>query len=495
MDDDTHRLVKERLRKTEELRAAGIEPYPHTFSRTHRATDILAAHAKLKPEEKTNEKVAIAGRLVLFRNMGKLAFGQVMDGSGRIQAMLSKQELEKEWPIVEKLDIGDFVGVEGSVVATKTGEITVAATRIALLAKAIRPLPDKHHGLQDVETRYRKRYLDLIANPEVKETFVKRAAIIKAMRSYLDKHGLLEVETPTLQPIYGGASAKPFTTHHNALNLKLYLRISDELYLKRLLVGGFDGVYEICKDFRNEGVDTKHNPEFTMLEWYLAYGDYHDGMRMTEEMIAAAAKLIHGTTAITYQGKRIDLTPPWRRVTMAELIKEHAKIDVLTMDERALTAFCDKRKIEYKEYDTWGLLVQAIFEHSCEEHLIQPTFVIDHPVETTPLCKTHRSGDARFVERFEFFIIGMEFGNAYTELNDPAVQKRHFTEQQERKRHGDEETQPMDDDFVEALEYGMPPTSGVGIGVDRVVMLLTDSPSIRDVILFPTMRDRKKEDA
>ncbi len=486
-----HRLVLDRKKKAEELRGTGIEPYPHAFSRTDRAVTILAKHRGLKPEKKTTEKVTIAGRIILFRNMGKLAFGQLRDGSGQIQVMLSKQVLEKEWPVVKKLDIGDFLGVTGTVVATKTGEITVSAQGVTLLAKALRPLPDKHHGLQDVEMRYRKRYLDLIANPDVKERFVQRAAIIKAMRDYLDTHGLLEVETPTLQPIYGGASAKPFMTHHNALGLKLYLRISDELFLKRLLVGGFDGVYEICKVFRNEGVDTKHNPEFTMLEWYLAYADYHDGMRMTEEMVAGAAQRLHGTTKIIYQGAEIDLTPPWRRVTMVDLIKEHAKIDVLDKTEEELRAFCEKEKVEQKAYDTWGLLVQAIFEHFCEAKLVQPTFVIDHPVETTPLCKTHRSGDKRFVERFEFFIIGMEFGNAYTELNDPAVQKRHFQEQQDRKRLGDEETHPMDEEFVEALEYGMPPTSGVGIGVDRVVMLLTDGASIRDVILFPTMRPQE----
>jgi lysyl-tRNA synthetase class 2 len=312
------------------------------------------------------------------------------------------------------------------------------------------------------------------------------------MRDYLDDHGLLEVETPTLQPVYGGANARPFTTHHNTLAMDLYLRISDELYLKRLLVAGFDGVYEICKDFRNEGVDTQHNPEFTMLEWYLAYADYNDGMRMTEELIAAAAEAARGTTKLSYQGRPLDLTPPWKRVTLAALITEHAKIDVLGMDEKELRQFCKKHRIEHEEYYTWGLLAQAVFERFCEPLLFQPVFVTDHPVETTPLSKAHRGGDSRLVERFELYIAGMEIANAYSELNDPVVQRQRFREQVERRKHGDEEAQPMDEEFVEALEYGMPPTSGVGVGVDRVAMILTDKPSIRDVIFFPAMRPQEK---
>ena len=493
MDDDTHRLVQERLKKAEELRQAGIDPYPYSFKRTHLAAAALEEHKGLKAEEHAKETVSVAGRVVLLRKMGKATFGHLQDGSGRIQFYAKEEDLGKEYEVIRKLDMGDFLGVKGEVFATKTGEITVYGRELVLLAKAIRPLPDKHKGLQDVETRYRKRYLDLVANPEVKETFVKRAAIIKAMRDHLDRHGLIEVETPTLQPIYGGAAAKPFTTHHNVLNQQLFLRISDELYLKRLLVGGFDGVYELCKDFRNEGVDTQHNPEFTMLEWYQGYADYHDGMRMTEEMVAAAAKAVKGTTKLTYQGLPLDFTVPWKRVKMTDLIKEHAKIDVVTMDEQELKAFCDKHKIEHEEFFTWGLYVQAIFERFCEAKLFQPTFVIDHPVETTPLCKAHRDGDSRFVERFELYIAGMEIANAYSELNDPVVQKRHFKEQVERRKHGDEEAQPMDEEFVEALEYGMPPTSGVGVGVDRVVMLLTDKPSIRDVILFPAMRPTEKQ--
>jgi lysyl-tRNA synthetase, class II len=483
-----HPLIQERLKKAEELRTASIEPYPYSFERTHKTADILQQHQHLAAEQHSGESVSIAGRVILLRKMGKVCFGHLQDGSGRIQFYAKEDELGEKYLIIRKLDLGDFLGVQGEVVATKTGEITVHAKTLEFLAKAIRPPPEKHHGLQDMELRYRKRYLDLIANPDVKERFVQRSLIIKALREYLDKHGLLEVETPTLQPVYGGANAKPFTTHHNALNMQLFLRISDELYLKRLIIGGFDGVYEICKDFRNEGVDVRHNPEFTMLEWYVAYGDYKSGMQMTERLVAQAAKAARGQTTFSYQGKELDLTPPWRRAKMTELIKEHAKLDVKKMEEDELKAFCTEHKVEFEEYDTWGLLVQHIFEHFCEEHLWQPTFVIDHPVETTPLCKTHRSGDARFVERFELYIAGMELANAYSELNDPVVQRRHLEAQAERRKHGDEEAQPMDDDFVEAMEYGMPPTSGVGLGVDRLVMILTDSASIRDVIFFPAMK-------
>ncbi len=489
--EEPHRLVQDRLKKADELRQAGVNPYPYSFTRTHLAADILATHAKLKPEEQTDDEAAVAGRVVLLRKMGKATFGHLQDGSARIQFYAKEDDLKTPYEIIRKLDMGDFLGVDGEVFATKTGEITIRCKKAELLAKAIRPLPEKHHGLQDVETRYRKRYLDLVTNEQSRATFKQRALIIRTIRNYLDAHGLLEVETPTLQPVYGGANAKPFVTHHNTLNQDLFLRISDELYLKRLLVGGFDGVYELCKDFRNEGVDTRHNPEFTMLEWYLGYADYNDGMRMTEEIVAAAAKTARGTTKLTYQGKPLDFTPPWKRATMAQLIKEHAKADVLAMDEKALKEFCKKEGIETEQYDTWGLLVQHIFEHACEEHLWQPTFVIDHPKETTPLCKEHRT-DKRLVERFELFIAGMEIANAYSELNDPVVQKQHLQEQVERRKKGDDEAQPMDEDFVEALEYGMPPTSGVGMGVDRVVMLLTDSASIRDVILFPAMKPQEK---
>ena len=490
--DETHRLIQDRLKKLDELRAAKINPYPYSFNQKDHADALLKAHAGLKPGEETTTTAAVAGRIVLLRKMGKASFGHVQDATGKIQFFAAADDMGAAYSIVQKLDMGDYLGVEGTIFATKTGEITVKAKKLTLLAKSLRPLPEKHHGLQDVETRYRKRYLDVIANPEVKDVFVKRAKIIGAMRTYLDNKGFLEVETPTLQPVYGGAHARPFTTHHNALDQELYLRISDELYLKRLSVGGFERVYELCKDFRNEGVDTRHNPEFTMLEWYLAYGDYQTGMVMFEEIVAAAAKAARGTTKLTYQGKPLDVTPPWKRVTMASLIKEHAKIDVLSMGEKDLRAYCEQERIVYLKRDAWGTLVQLIFEAKCEEHLWGPVFVIDHPIESTPLCKPLRSGDARFVERFEPFIAGMEVGNAYSELNDPVLQKQLLQDQNELKMKGDEEANPMDADFVEAIEHGMPPTSGVGIGVDRIVMLLTDSASIRDVILFPAMKPEEK---
>ncbi len=483
-------LIKERLRKLKELRELGVDPYPHSYKPTHHVDELRAKYENLAPDTTTEERVKIAGRLVLFRVMGKLAFGQLMDETGTIQIMLDKKLLEGSWPVVKRLDLGDLLGVEGTIITTRKGELTVRATALTLLTKSLKPLPEKHHGLKDVETRYRKRYLDLISNPEVKATFKKRSAIIKTFRAYLDERGFVEVETPTLQPLYGGANARPFITHHNALDIDLYLRISDELYLKRLLVGGFERVYELAKDFRNEGVDSNHNPEFTMIEWYMAYGDYHDGMRMVEEVIAKACKAVNGTTKITYQGEELDFTPPWRRVTMADAIKEHTGIDVLEKSEEELRNYCQQEGIECEQRDTWGLLVQHIFEEKCEEHLRQPTFVIDHPIETTPLCKPLRNGDARLVERFELFCAGMELANAYSELNDPVLQRKLFQDQHELKMAGDEEAHPMDTDFLEAIEHGMPPTSGVGIGIDRVVMLLTNSASIRDVILFPTMRPK-----
>lgn len=482
------RLRQERIKKISELREAGIEPYPYSYEQTHHATDILEKHGKLKPETTTKDVVSVAGRVVLLRKMGKATFGHVQDESGRIQFYAREDELGEAYTAIRKLDLGDWLGVKGEVFTTKSGEVTVRAREAVMLCKAVRPLPEKHHGLKDVETRYRKRHLDLIANPKVRDTFRARAEIIRAMRRYLDKRGFLEVETPTLQPVYGGASARPFITHHNALKQDLYLRISDELYLKRLLVGGFERVYEICKDFRNEGVDTSHNPEFTMLEWYMAYGDYETGMQMFEEIIAEAAQASVGTTKLTYQGKKLDLTPPWKRARMTDLIKEHAGIDVLTKSLEELRSFCDEHNIAYEQRDAWGVLVGHIFEEFCEQHLFQPTFVIDHPIETTPLCKPLRDGDTRFVERFEPFIAGMEVGNAYSELNDPLLQRKLFEDQHELKMVGDEEAHPMDEDFLEAIEQGMPPTSGVGIGVDRIAMILTDSPSIRDVILFPALR-------
>jgi len=488
---DENRLVKERLKKREALIKAGINPYPYSYQQTHHARDVKQAHAGLKPEQRTDDVVSVAGRIMTMRVMGKALFLTLQDETGTLQVYARRDDLgDEQYSLLKKLDLGDIIGVRGVVFTTKTGEITVHASSYVLLVKSLRPLPEKYHGLQDVELRYRQRYVDLIVNPEVRRTFVLRTKIIQSMKRTLEKHGFLEVETPTLQPVYGGANARPFVTYHNALNQRLYLRISNELYLKRLLVGGFERVYEFVKDFRNEGIDRTHNPEFTQVEWYQAYGDYEDGMRLFEEVVVNAARDALGTTKIVYQGVEIDLSPPWRRLRMVDALKEFVGIDVLSMSRDDLLAYCDQHGIEY-DNSSWGMLVQAIFEAQCEDRLVQPTFIIDHPVESTPLAKPHRSGDHRFVERFEPYINTWEVGNGYSELNDPVLQRKFFEEQVERGRGGEDETHPMDEDFVRALEFGMPPASGVGLGVDRIVMLLTDSPSIRDVILFPTLKPQK----
>jgi lysyl-tRNA synthetase class 2 len=491
MEED-NRLVQERQKKRAALIEQGINPYPYSYKKTHDAKQLKEKYA-LAPEEKTDHKVSVAGRIMTMRVMGKASFCTIQDHSGRQQIYVTRDDIgEEAYAQFKKYDMGDIIGCVGTVFATKTGEITVHASSVTLLCKNLQPLPEKYHGLQDTELRYRQRYVDLIMNPEVRETFIKRSHIIKSIKKTLDKHHFLEVETPTLQPVYGGANAKPFVTHHNALDIDLYLRISNELYLKRLLVGGFERVYEFVKDFRNEGIDRTHNPEFTQVEWYQAYGDYHDGMLLVEEAVSSAAKEVHGSTIITYQGKKIDFTPPWKRITIADCIKEHAGIDVTSMHREDLLDYCETNGIEY-DASSWGMLLLAIFEGKCEEKLIQPTFVMDYPKESTPLAKPHRSGDERFVEQFEIFINGWELGNAYSELNDPVVQKKFLEDQVERGRGGEEETHPMDDDFVTALEYGMPPTSGVGLGIDRLVMLLTDNVSIRDVLFFPTMKPLKEE--
>ncbi|MFP4524245.1 MAG: lysine--tRNA ligase [Candidatus Woesearchaeota archaeon] len=492
-EQNEHRLVQERMRKREALLENGVNPYPYRYGKTHDAAQVQEAHKGLEPEATTEQEVVVAGRIMALRVMGKASFCTIQDATGRIQLYVRKDELgDEQYKRFKKLDIGDIIGADGTVFATKTGEVTVRAKSLELLAKSLRPLPEKYHGLQDTELRYRQRYLDLIMNPEVRETFIKRSKIIKSIRQTLDGNGFLEVETPTLQPVYGGANARPFVTHHNALDMRLYLRISNELYLKRLLVGGFERVYEFVKDFRNEGIDRTHNPEFTQVEWYQAYGDYNDGMRLVEDAVSKAAQDVLGTTKITFDGKEIDLKPPWRRMTVAAVVNEHTGLDIDSMSREDLLDYCDKEGIEY-DASSWGMLVVAIFEGKCEDKLIQPTFVRDYPVENTPLAKARRDGDDRYVEQFEVYINGWEMGNAYSELNDPVVQRRLLEEQAERGRGGDEEAHPMDEDFLASLEHGMPPTSGVGLGIDRFVMLFTGNDSIRDVILFPTMRPQKDE--
>lgn len=487
---DENELIKERMRKLSDLREKGINPYPYKFNITLHAKDAKDKFKEL-PEHGSAEEYSVAGRIIALRRMGKATFLHIQDEVDRIQAYFKSDDLGQDtYELLKLFDLGDFIGITGKMFKTRTGELTVYATKFEMLGKTLRPLPEKFHGLKDVEIRYRQRYIDLIINQDVKEVFQKRTKIISAVREFLDKHGFMEVETPTLQPIYGGASARPFVTKHNTLNMPLYLRISDELFLKRLIVGGFNKVYEICKDFRNEGIDKTHNPEFTMMECYWAYADYNDMMKLTEDLYAFVAHKVNGTTKINFQGKEIDFKAPWKRLTMADAIKEFAKIDVESMSAEDLLDYIAKNNIEIEGERTKGLLIQAIFEATCEEHLIQPTFIIDHPKETTPLCKVHRQ-NPELIERFEPFINGWEIGNAYSELNDPIVQKKLLQEQAEAKEKGDEEANPMDDDFITALEFGMPPTGGLGLGLDRLIMLLTNSESIRDVIFFPTQRPRQ----
>jgi lysyl-tRNA synthetase class 2 len=492
--EDYNQLIAQRVQKIEKLRELGIEPYPYYFDKTHSSQQI-----KKQFETLENKPVKVAGRIMANRLMGKAAFADLQDMEGRIQLFIRKNELgEKGFELYKLLDIGDIIGVSGTVFRTKTGEISIAVTELQLLAKAIRPLPiakEKeeegkkvvYDAFSDKEMRYRQRYVDLIVNPQVKDIFIKRSKIIKAMRQLLDDQGYLEVETPILQPIYGGASARPFVTHHNTLDMKLYLRIANELYLKRLIVGGFEGVYEFAKDFRNEGMSRFHNPEFTQMELYVAYKDYHWMMAFTEKMFQHVAMQVLGTTQITYQGQEVDLTPPFRRMPLLDGIKEYAGVDLYGKTEEEMRAIAKKLNIQVE--DSWGSgkIIDEIFGEYVEPNLIQPTFIMDHPVEISPLAKKHREKPG-LVERFELVIVGKEVSNAFTELNDPRDQRERFEAQMGLKARGDEEAQVLDEDFLRALEYGMPPTAGIGIGIDRLTMLLTDQPSIRDVLLFPHMR-------
>lgn len=485
-------MLEEKLRKLEELRSLGVDPYPYRYQVDTHIKDILERFKEVQDIPEGEHFVSIAGRIITKRDMGRGGFAHIQDSTGRIQIYARQDVLGKEsYKIYKKLEIGDIIGVYGYVFRTRSGELTVLVREFQLLTKSLRPLPEKWHGLKDKETRYRQRYLDLIVNPEVRETFIKRSRIIQAIRDYLNDRGFLEVETPILQPIYGGASARPFITHHNALDMDLYLRISDELYLKRLIVGGFDRVYEIGKDFRNEGMDREHNPEFTQIEIYQAYADYHDMMDLVEKLISHVAKDVLGGTVITYQGNEINLSPPWRRISMIEAIKESSGVDVMATSEERLLEIIEEHGQQIKGEPNWGKVVAELFEIFVEPGLIQPTIVMDYPLDISPLAKRKRGND-RLVERFEVFIGGLEMGNAFSELNDPMDQRERFKEQMRQRALGDEEAQVMDEDFIRALEYGMPPTGGLGIGIDRLVMLLTDSESIRDVILFPHMRPENR---
>ena len=483
---DVNHLLKIRREKLQELQDAGKNPFEVTkFSRTHTSKEIIENFEKIEGKD-----VTIAGRMMAKRIMGKASFCHVQDMQGKIQSYVSTNDLgEESYKEFKTYDIGDIIGITGFVFKTRTGEISIHAKKVTLLTKSLRPLPEKFHGLKDTDLRYRQRYLDLIVNPEVKDTFILRSKIIKEIRRFMDEKGYIEVETPMLTTVATGDAARPFITHHNTLDLQMYLRIAPELNLKRLIVGGFDKVFEIGKNFRNEGMDIKHNPEFTNMELYAAYEDYHDMMNLTEELISTVAKNVLGTTQITYQGEAIDLTPGWKRITMIDAIKQVTGIDFnqIKTDEEA-QAIAKEKGVEFEEIkNTRGHIINEFFEAFVEETLRQPTFIMDYPVEISPLTK-RKKDEPSLVERFELFIGGREYGNAYSELNDPIDQYERFQKQVEAKENGDEEAGGMDEDFVNALEIGLPPTGGLGIGLDRLIMLLTDSASIRDVLFFPTMK-------
>ncbi|MFP4568345.1 MAG: lysine--tRNA ligase [Candidatus Woesearchaeota archaeon] len=486
-------LIDERLKKIDELRALGINPYPYSFDVSASARFIKEKYSSISSEEKVDDVVSVAGRIVLFRRMGKACFMTIRDDSGDVQLYIRSNDVgEDNYELIKKFDLGDFIGASGSIFKTRMGEVSVYVKTFSMLSKAIRPLPDKYHGIQDQELRYRKRHLDLIMSPTSKDVLTKRMLILKYIREFLDNRGFLEVETPVLHTLYGGAAAKPFKTHHNVLNMELFLRISPELYLKRLIVGGYSKVYDINKNFRNEGIDTTHNPEFTMLELYEAYADYNDMMKLTEDLYEFLALKINGTTKSTFKGNEIDLKAPWPRVKMLDSVKEHAGIDASNASVDELVDFIKENGVEFDGEANWGSMVCAIFEHFCEDKYINPTFIIDHPEESTPLCKRHKD-DPRLIERFEPFCSGMELANAYSELNDPIHQRKLLEDQARQLKEGNAEANPLDEDFLEAIEQGMPPTGGLGIGVDRLAMLILGQESIRDILFFPTMKPEVKD--
>jgi lysyl-tRNA synthetase class 2 len=475
-------VVAEMREHLELLRERGVDPYPRRWDRTHLSSEIVERFEGLSGAE-----VAVAGRITAIRGHGKAGFADIADAGGKIQLYVKRDDLGDDLYAVWKLlDVGDIVGARGDVFETRTGEKSVKVSSFALLSKALRPLPEKWHGLKDKELRYRQRYLDLIANEDTRRTFLTRSRMIEATRAFLAGRGFVEVETPVLQPIYGGAFARPFVTHHHSLDMPLYLRIADELYLKRLIVGGLERVYEIGKDFRNEGMDRTHSPEFTQLELYQAYTDYHGMMELTESLVVAMAEEVVGGRTIAWQGTSIDLTPPWRRVKVADALAEALGAEALA-DDASLARAAEGAGVEVDEPRTFGRVAEQVLGELIEPGFVEPTFLIDYPREISPLAK-ETPDDPEIVERFEVFIGGLELGNSFTELNDPEEQRRRFEDQVALRAGGDQEAHGMDEDFVRALEYGMPPTGGLGIGLDRLVMLFTDSPNIRDVILFPPMR-------
>lgn len=493
-------LVKRRLEELNELQERNVLAYEYSFD-----VDSYSKTIKNDYEKYENKTVAIAGRIMAIRRMGKASFVHIQDNEGRIQAYLRRDDIgEDSYKNFKLMDMGDIVGIKGYVFKTKTGEISVHGSSLTLLSKSIRPIPIAKEQVDeegnkvvydqfaDKELRYRQRYLDLIVNPEIKDVFVKRSKIISALRSFLDQKGILEVETPVLQTLYGGAAARPFITHHNALDMQLYLRIADELYLKRLIVGGFDGVYEISKDFRNEGIDRTHNPEFTMLETYVAYKDYEWMMKFVEEMVNHVVMTVFGKTEFEIEGKQVSFKSPWNRVSMIDELQKEIGLNVLeaSVEDLKQAVKDNNYDIDLKKIETKGKLIDELFGAAVEEKLIQPTFVVDYPLEISPLAKKHRSKEG-LVERFEGYVLGREICNAFSELNDPIDQKSRFMDQMDQREQGDDEAHQIDEDYVRALEFGMPPTAGLGVGIDRLTMLFTNQPSIRDVILFPHMRPEK----
>jgi len=485
-------LILERERKLKEIRDMGINPYPYKYNQTHHANELQVKYKKLKSEQKTKDSVSVAGRIMILRRMGKATFADLQDESGKIQLYFNQDLLGKpKYKFLKKLDVGDYIGVKGTIFKTRMGEVTVQVKNYELLSKSIRPLPEKFHGIKDAELKYRKRYLDLIMNPETKDLFRKRAKIIKLVREFLDDLGFLEVETPVLQTLYGGTNAKPFKTHINAYNMQMYLRVAPELYLKRLVIGGFEKVYEIATNFRNEGVDQTHNPEFSMIEWYEAYVDYHKMMDRAEAMIKKIAKKVNGSYDLPVFDKVVKLNTKWPRIPMKEAIKKYEKINVDKKSITELKDFCRKNKVDIRGENNKGSLIFLIFDKLVSDKLKNPTWIIDYPKEVSPLAKVHRK-DSELVERYELYIGGKEIGDGWSELIDPQAQRQRFETEQKAMREGNEEAHPMDEDFIEALEYGFPVCGGIGMGIDRLVMLITNNWSIRDVMFFPIMKPEQK---
>ena len=499
MADREDTLLENRATKLARIRANGLDPYPARFHRTFDSATATALFEELEetdPPDERLQNVSLAGRITSMRTMGKAAFLDLQDASGSIQALLRQNNLEDGFDLLKNLDIGDHLGVRGNLIRTRTGQVTIDALELTVTAKGMRPLPEKYHGLRDMETRYRQRYLDLIANQdEVMPVFVLRSKVIRGIRRFLDDQGFLEVDTPILVPVAAGAHAKPFVTHHNALDQQLYLRIATELYLKRLIIGGFDKVYEIGRVFRNEGIDQDHNPEFTLLESYEAYADYNDVMEMVEQMVSTIAIEVNGSTKVAIGDDVIDFAPPWQRVSLREELEKRSGIDLESYNDDALRQKAGEVGIDTKVLESRGRLIDKLLSTLVEPHLIQPTFVLDYPEEMSPLAKA-KPDSPGYVERFEAFAFGMEIANSYSELNDPKVQRERFEAQAQIQRlYENEEVDRQDDDFLTAMEYGMPPTGGLGIGLDRLVMLLAGQPSIRDVLLFPQMRTMPSDQA